>query len=67
MKIKINKISNYLINIGILLSIYSLYTVYKSRVGLPTGACPIDENQGLLYFSVFISLLGVITSYIPSK
>ncbi|MBO3444598.1 hypothetical protein [Clostridium sp. CCUG 7971] len=67
MKINIKKLSNYLMNTGILLSLYSLYVVYYSRKSMPPGTCPIDENNNLLYVSIIISALGFITSFIQSK
>lgn len=67
MKINIKKLSNYLMNIGILLCLYSFYIIYSSKKSMPPGTCPIDENNNLLYLSIIISALGFITSFIPSK
>lgn len=57
MKINIARVSNWLINIGIVLSIFSFYVVYKTKKSMPAGVCPIDENNKLLYLSIFISLV----------
>lgn len=67
MKINIKKISNYLMNIGIVLSIYSFYIVYQTKKSMPVGVCPIDENNKLLYLAIFMSISGLIMSFIPSK
>lgn len=67
MNLNTNKISNYLINIGIVMSLFSIYIIYKSKVNMPPGTCPIDENNNLIHVSVFISVLGLVLSFIPSK
>ena len=67
MKINIKIISDYLINIGIILCLYSLLVVYISKKSMPSGTCPIDENNNLLYISIFISLLGLILSFISDR
>ena len=67
MKINIARVSNWLINIGIVLSIFSFYVVYKTKKCMPAGVCPIDENNKLLYLSIFISLVGLVMSFIPNK
>lgn len=67
MKINIKKISNYLMNIGIALSIFSFYVVYQTRKGLPPGVCPIEGHSNLLYLAIFISILGLVMSFITEK
>lgn len=67
MKINTKKISNYLMNIGIALSIFSFYVVYQSRNNLPPGVCPIEDHSNLLYLAIFISILGLAMSFIREK
>lgn len=67
MNINIKKTSVYLTNIGIILCLYSLFVVYVSKKSMLPGTCPIDENNNLLYLSIFISLLGLILSFISDR
>lgn len=64
MKINIKKISDYLINIGIGLSLLTFYLIYNTEKGLPDGVCPISNNNRWVILSISISLLGVILSFL---
>lgn len=62
-KLSIKKLSNYLINIGIVLSIINIVMIYISRSTLPEGVCPIDENNNFILLSIGVSGLGLILSF----
>lgn len=62
----LEKISNYMMNIGIILSLYGGYKVYDSRKDLPLGVCPIDSNNEILYLALGISTISIIISTISS-
>lgn len=62
-KLNIKKLSNYLINIGILLSLLNIVVIYISRSTLPEGVCPIDENNNFILLSIGVSGLGLILSF----
>ena len=62
-KLSIKKLSNYLINIGIVLSILNIVMIYISRSTLPEGVCPIDENNNFILLSIGVSGLGLILSF----
>ncbi|MDU5111964.1 MAG: hypothetical protein E6248_16120 [Clostridium sp.] len=61
--LNIKKLSNYLINIGIVLSVLNIVLIYISRSRLPEGVCPIDENNNFILLSIGISGLGLILSF----
>ncbi|MBS5939940.1 hypothetical protein E5347_13430 [Clostridium sartagoforme] len=65
-KLSIKKLSNYLINIGIVLSILNIVMIYISRSTLPEGVCPIDENNNFILLSIGVSGLGLILSFFDS-
>lgn len=60
MKINIDKVADYLMNIGIILCIFNLYLIYDAKNALPPGVCPINYNTGWLLLSIGISVLGLI-------
>lgn len=62
-KLTIKNISNYLINIGIVLSVVNLILIYISRSRLPEGVCPIDNNNNFILLSIGISGVGLILSF----
>lgn len=62
-KLSIKKLSNYLINIGIVLSIINIVMIYISRSTLPEGVCPIDENNNFILLSIGVSGLGLVLSF----
>lgn len=63
-KYNITKVSNYIMNIGIALSLYSGYKIYESRQGLPEGACPIADNNFLIYTTISILIISLILTLI---
>ena len=65
-KLSIKKLSNYLINIGIVLSILNIVMIYISRSTLLEGVCPIDENNNFILLSIGVSGLGLILSFFDS-
>lgn len=66
-KLNFQKTSNILINIGLVLSIISIFLVVKSRINLPPGVCPVENYSLLLYLSIGTSLLGLLLSFIKTK
>ncbi|MGG7078207.1 hypothetical protein [Clostridium sardiniense] len=64
---KLSKISNYIMNIAIVVSIYAGYKVFQSRRNLPPGACPVEDNSTLLYVSIAVLILSIILSFISDK
>lgn len=61
--LSIKNISDYLINIGILLCVINLILLYISRSRLPEGVCPINENNSLILLSIVISSIGLVLSF----
>ena len=53
-KLNIKKLSNYLMNIGIALSILNFILIYWNRSRLPEGVCPINENYSFIILSIDI-------------
>ncbi len=64
---KISKISNYISNIAIIVSIYAGYKVFQGHRNLPPGTCPVDDNRPLLYVSIVVLILSIILSFISDK
>ncbi|GAA0068640.1 hypothetical protein UT300003_01630 [Clostridium sardiniense] len=64
---KLSKISNYIMNIAIVVSIYAGYKVFQSHRNLPPGTCPVDDNRPLLYVSIAVLILSIILSFISDK
>ncbi|GAA0085352.1 hypothetical protein UT300007_17910 [Clostridium sp. CTA-7] len=58
------KLSNILITIAIVISLYGFYKIYEVRQHLPVGACPIEDNRPILYVGIFFMILSIIVSYI---
>lgn len=70
MKGKLDKISDYFMYAGFVISAYSFYEIYKINKNLPSGVCPIDSNKASLYFAIFLlgtSFLLSITSSIVNQ
>lgn len=61
--LSIKNISDYLINIGILLCVINLILLYISRSRLPEGVCPINENNSLILLAIVISSIGLVLSF----
>lgn len=61
--LSIKRISNYLMNIGIVLSVFNIVLIYISKRSLPEGVCPINENNNFILFSIGISGLGLVLSF----
>lgn len=66
-KFDFQKLSDLLINLGLVMSIISFLMIYISRKNLPSGVCPIDENRTILYLSIGISLVGLLLSFKGKK
>ncbi|MGG7096506.1 hypothetical protein [Clostridium sardiniense] len=64
---KLSKVSNYISNIAIVVAIYAGYKVFQSRMHLPQGACPVEDNSTLLYVSIAVLILSIILSFISDK
>lgn len=60
----IGKVINYMMNIGIATSIYSMYKIYDGKKGLPEGVCLINDNSTILYISITILVISLILSVI---
>lgn len=54
-------------NVGIVLSIYSMYKIYDSRKGLPPDTCPIENNNNLIIVTIIILISSLILSFIGDK
>lgn len=66
-KFSLNKFSNSLFYIGIILGIIGYYQIYKERATIPSGVCPINNNRGLIIISALILISSVITSIIYER
>lgn len=67
MKKNLEKISNYIFYIGLVVAVYGLYKSFISTRGLPPGACPIENNRPKLYLAIILLLLSYIMSYINDR
>ncbi|WP_052447316.1 hypothetical protein [Clostridium polynesiense] len=63
MKNYFDKISNYLLYIGMLIGAYGFYVIYISRAGLPEGACPIEDNRPIMFVSIGFLIASLIFSF----
>jgi hypothetical protein len=63
-KINLNKFSNLLFYIGILLGIIGYYRIYKAKIMLPPGICPIDNNREMIIIAAVMLLSSVIISFL---
>lgn len=66
-KFSLNKLSNFLFYLGVLLGIIGYYQIYKGRIMLPPGACPVDNNRVLIIISILILISSIMTSIIYEK
>lgn len=67
MKKNLEKISNYIFYIGVLVAGYGLYKSFISTRGLPPGACPIEDNRPKLYLAIGLLLISYIMSFINDR
>jgi len=63
-KVNIDKISNYLMGIGILISLYAGYKIYSTRATLPKGVCPIEDNRPVMYVAIGLLIASIILSFV---
>lgn len=66
-KMNLNKISNGLFYLGIIVGILGYYRIYKVKSMLPQGACPVNNNRGTLFIGIFLLIASVITALIHDK
>lgn len=64
---KLSRISNFIMNIAIIFSLYAGYKVFNSHRKLPPGVCPLEDNRGLLYLAILILIFSLILSFILDK
>ncbi|SCJ99264.1 Uncharacterised protein [uncultured Clostridium sp.] len=60
-------VSNLLFYSGLLVGAYGLYTIYKMKLSLPEGACPLEDNRKIAIVSVILLLTSIITEWIGSR
>lgn len=66
-KINLNKISNWLFYLGIIVGGLGYYQVYRVKSTLPPGVCPIDDNRWIMFLGVALLLGSVTTSFIADR
>lgn len=64
---KLFLISNLLFYSGLLVGAYGLYTIYKLKLSLPEGVCPIEDNRKILIVSIVLLLTSIFTEWIGSR
>ncbi len=53
--------------IGIALSAFSIYTLISSSIGLPPGACPINDGRPFMIAAVVFLVASFVTSFFTGK
>lgn len=66
-KLNWNKVSNWLLALGVLAGGLGYYNIYKIKSELPPGVCPINNNRSLLFISIFLLVLSIVTSFINDR
>lgn len=66
-KLSLNKLSNLLFYMGILLGVIGYDQIYKVRATLPPGVCPIDNNRGLIIIAALMLISSVVTSVLYER
>lgn len=64
MKVNLDKISTYLMGIGILIAIYGGYKIYSTTVYLPQGTCPIEDNRLVMFVAIGLLMTSLILSFV---
>lgn len=55
-KLNLKNLSKFLSIIGFMLAAFSTYKIVKVRASLPPGVCPVDNQRGFLFLSIFLLL-----------
>lgn len=63
----ISLISNVLLAIGVLISVFVLAKAYLFSGELPAGTCPLTLNRPWLYGAIALLLLSLILSFFEPK
>ncbi len=57
------KIENITYYTGLLVSFIGIYLSFKSRQGLPEGACPIDNYRWILITGIVLFVISLLFSF----
>ena len=60
-------ISNISFALGALLGAIALYFIISSRVGLPAGTCPVNNNLPLIIPALALLLVSFVASFFVEK
>jgi len=64
MKENLEKISTYLMGVGILIAIYGGYKIYSTTAYLPQGSCPIEDNRPVMFVAIGALMMSLILSFV---
>lgn len=67
LKNKLIFISNILFYSGLILGAYGFYVVFKMRISLPEGVCPITDNRKIITFSIILLISSIILEWIGNR
>lgn len=62
--LNVNKLSDVIFFMGTIASIAGFYLIYKERIHLPEGVCPINENKYLIILGIILLVISIILPYI---
>lgn len=56
-------ITNIVFYASMLMGLFTLYSIYMSRKGLPPGACPVDNHQEKIILTIILAVGYFIMTY----
>ena len=60
-------LSNILFALGAAMAALALYLIISTRLSLPPGACPIDNNRPLIFASIGVLLISLVFSFAADR